>query len=211
MPDNPFIASISASLGRSPGERVPDRPAIIPPKQATPLNEQVDLLISEIAALSGHASRIYRTNISDKLSGLIQKEAINKASLWSNSELEALGIADSLIHLGIELIPSNSDKNALAGCDLGITGADFALAETGTIGLLAGKNKPRAISLLPRVHLVIMHASVLVPDLHPILDAVKRSNYLVLITGPSRTADIELTVTLGVHGPRSLHVWILED
>jgi L-lactate dehydrogenase complex protein LldG len=66
------------------------------------------------------------------------------------------------------------------------------------------------VSLLPRVHLAIVRPSALRADLSQAFAEVKNDGYFVLVTGPSRTADIELTVTIGVHGPKSLHVWTVE-
>ena len=98
----------------------------------------------------------------------------------------------------------------MALCDLGITEADYLLPETGTIVLRSSAEKPRAVSLLPRIHLAIVRPDMLRPDMHQVFAEAKESNYLVFITGPSRTADIELTTTLGVHGPKELFVWMLE-
>ena len=97
----------------------------------------------------------------------------------------------------------------MAKCDLGITEADFLLPETGTIVLHSSAEKPRAVSLLPRVHLAIVRAEMLRADMHQVFAEAKDKNYLVFITGPSRTADIELTTTLGVHGPKNLYVWMV--
>jgi L-lactate dehydrogenase complex protein LldG len=98
----------------------------------------------------------------------------------------------------------------MAMCDLGVTEADFLLPETGTLVLQSSAEKPRAVSLLPRVHLAIVRPEMLRADMHQVFAESKERHYLVFITGPSRTADIELTVTLGVHGPRSLYVWMME-
>ncbi len=125
--------------------------------------------------------------------------------------LRALRVAERLSALGVAVVPPGADKRALAECDLGVTEADFALPETGTLGLLSSAEKPRAVSLLPRVHLAILSSRALRPDLHPVFQEAKAHPYLVFITGPSRTADIELTVTLGVHGPQALYVWMLDD
>src|SRR5512140_3294433 len=97
----------------------------------------------------------------------------------------------------------------MALCDLVVTEADYLLPETGTLVLKSSALKPRAVSLLPRIHLAIVGPEILRADLHQVFAEAKDSNYLVFITGPSRTADIELTVTLGVHGPRNLFVWML--
>ena len=87
--------------------------------------------------------------------------------------------------------------------------ADFILPVTETLVLRSSSEKLRAVSLLPRVHLAIVRPEMLRADMHQVFDEVKASNYLVFMTGPSRTADIELTVTLGVHGPQNLYVWMI--
>ena len=131
--------------------------------------------------------------------------------MWSTERLAELGIADSLRELGVEIIPGTADKHALAQADLGVTEADFALPETGTLGLLSSPEKPRSVSLLPRVHLAIVHPRVLRADLHQVFAEMKSQGYLILITGPSRTSDIELVVTIGVHGPQRLYVWVIAE
>ena len=80
-----------------------------------------------------------------------------------------------------------------AQCDLGITEADYLLSETGTLVFKFVAERPRAVSLLPRVHLAIVRPELLRADMHQVFAEAKDSRYLVFITGPSRTADIELT------------------
>ena len=111
----------------------------------------------------------------------------------------------------MELVSPNADKHEIAHCDLGITEADFLLPETGTLVLKSSHEKPRAMSLLPRLHLAIVRPEMLRADMHQVFAEARDSHYLVFITGPSRTADIELTVTLGVHGPKNLFVWIMKE
>ncbi len=84
-----------------------------------------------------------------------------------------------------------------------------ALPETGTLVLESSEEKPRVVSLLPRVHLALLHPSALRADLHHVFAEFKQKNYLIFVTGPSRTADIELTLTIGVHGPQALYVWVM--
>jgi L-lactate dehydrogenase complex protein LldG len=76
--------------------------------------------------------------------------------------------------------------------------------------LRSSPERARVVSLLPRVHLAILTPAALRADLHQVFAEVKHDPYCVLVTGPSRTSDIELTLTLGVHGPKSLYVWLLE-
>jgi L-lactate dehydrogenase complex protein LldG len=98
----------------------------------------------------------------------------------------------------------------VAECDLGVTGVDAALPETGTLVLRSAPDRPRVVSLLPRVHLAVLRPAALRADLHQAFADVQGDGYSVFVTGPSRTADIELTLTLGVHGPKSLYVWLLD-
>ncbi len=159
--------------------------------------------------LSGKAERLEQANIHSALQSLIAEQNIRKVAVWNTPRLNQLQITNSLSSLGVELISPNSDKHTIAQCDLGITEADYLLPETGTLVLLSSAEKPRAVSLAPRVHLAIVNPSMLRADMPQVFAEAKDSNYLVFITGPSRTADIELTVTLGVHGPKNLYVWML--
>jgi L-lactate dehydrogenase complex protein LldG len=97
--------------------------------------------------------------------------------------------------------------------DLGLTGVDAAIAETGTLVLRSGPGRPRSTSLLPPCHVALMDRSALVESLRELgvlleawrVDPSGRGTMINLITGPSRTADIELTLTRGVHGPKEVH------
>ena len=96
---------------------------------------------------------------------------------------------------------------------VGVTGALMGIADTGSLVLVGGPGSPLTASLLPEVHVAILKASTLVPSLP---DALKRPEVLkaaagVIISGPSRTADIEMTLTIGVHGPGELIVFLIDD
>ena len=96
----------------------------------------------------------------------------------------------------------------------GITGALAGIAETGTLVLPAGgDHQPLSASLLPAIHIAVLPASRLLTSLEQVmrLPQVASAPATVLITGPSRTADIEMTLTIGVHGPKELHVFLVDD
>jgi len=206
---NSVLKSIRRNLGREDGSQLPPRPPILSPRQVGSIETELDLLVDEINKLAGNAKRISSEAIGECLVDLIQTLEIKKALLWETDWLAELKLAGVLQSMEVEIInPNQADKVALAQCDLGITEVDFALPETGTIGLLSSPEKSRVVSLLPRVHLALVHPGALRPDLHQVFAQAKQKNYLILITGPSRTADIELTVTLGVHGPKFLYVWV---
>ncbi len=104
-------------------------------------------------------------------------------------------------------------REAAAGADLGITSAALAVAATGSLLLVPGPNAPRVASLLPAAHLAILPVDRVVPGLEEaltaVVEAIHTSSAPVLVTGPSRTSDIEMTTVYGVHGPRSLHVLLV--
>lgn len=205
---SPVIEAVRRALGRTAGAEVAASPAVLPPRQAGSIEMEIDLLIKEINALSGSAQRVLENDLDRVLKGLLQTQEVKRATLWQTAGLAALGLEGRLRESGVEIVSPHADKYTLAACDLGVTEVDFALPETGTLGLLSSREKPRAVSLLPRVHLAILQPAALRADLHEVFAEAKDQGYLILITGPSRTADIELTVTLGVHGPQSLHVWV---
>jgi L-lactate dehydrogenase complex protein LldG len=106
-------------------------------------------------------------------------------------------------------------RRRIADAEIGLTGADLAVAETGSLVLIAGAGRPRSTSLLPPCHIAVFGPSALVESLVQVgvvleawhSDAIPtwRGGAINVITGPSRTADIELTLTRGVHGPKELH------
>lgn len=101
----------------------------------------------------------------------------------------------------------------LFSSDLGITSAQWAIAETGTLVLEAESEDHRLISLVPPVHLCLLEASKIRQTLGEILELTKGNlgHALTFITGASRTSDIELTLAIGVHGPGELHVIVLAN
>ncbi len=107
-----------------------------------------------------------------------------------------------------------SSRETAARADVGITGAAYGLADTGSLVMFASDAESRLISLLPPVHVAILRVERLLTNLDELLSRVPdpgaEASSIVLITGPSRTADIEQILVRGVHGPGEVHV-ILAD
>jgi L-lactate dehydrogenase complex protein LldG len=204
---NPIIENIRRSLGRTEQTPLGLRPAIYPARQ--PEATDAERFLDEVRKLSGVAQKLTPDSVSDALKALVAEQNIRKATVWNTPHLNQLQITNYLLSLGVDLVSPTASKHDLALCDLGITTADYLLPETGTLVLRSSAEQSRAVSLLPRIHLAIVRPEMLRPDLHQVFAEAKNSHYLVFITGPSRTADIELTVTLGVHGPKNLFVWML--
>jgi L-lactate utilization protein LutC len=102
-----------------------------------------------------------------------------------------------------------------ATADVGITSADYALAETGTLVMLSSPQEARMISLLPPAHIAVFSRSRLLANLDELLSVLpnpaEQTSSMVLITGPSRTADIEQILVRGVHGPGEICAVIVGD
>jgi L-lactate dehydrogenase complex protein LldG len=208
-----ILSKVRCALGRQTGTPAPLPPASarLPAREAGEPEDEMNQLFAEIGKLGGTARRLPSSRtIPAALRELVEAEAVRKAMVWETPELRGLGIADSLRGLGVEVVPPQADPKQLAECDLGVTGVDAALPETGTLLLRSSPSQPRLVSLLPRVHLALLSGAALRPDLSQAFAEVKTEGYVVCITGPSRTADIELTVTVGVHGPKSLYVWAVD-
>jgi L-lactate utilization protein LutC len=104
-------------------------------------------------------------------------------------------------------------RDLCATCDFGITSADYALADTGTLVMLASPREARLISLLPPAHIAVIPRERILTGLDELFSIIPRpadqTSSMVLITGPSRTADIEQILVRGVHGPGQITVVIV--
>lgn len=113
----------------------------------------------------------------------------------------------------------DAQRAVMAQADMVVSGADYAIADTGTLVMVAGGHNPRAATLLPPLHVAVLDPSSLLPGMADFASHFKaehlRSGHLdvsgvTFISGPSRTADIEQTLSVGVHGPGEVHVILLD-
>jgi len=111
-------------------------------------------------------------------------------------------------------------RELLARADLGLSGVDYVIAETGTLVLTSLSGQMRGVSLLPPVHVAVARTSQVIATLadYLLLAQVAGSDLsqhltscVSFVTGPSRTGDIELKLTVGVHGPGELHLVLLDE
>jgi len=99
--------------------------------------------------------------------------------------------------------------------EVGLTAAFAGIAETGTLMMKSGPAHPTTLNFLPDTHLVVLHASQIVGSYEDAWDRLRAGEAMPrtvnFITGPSRTGDIEQTIFLGAHGPRRMHIVMVED
>ena len=149
-------------------------------------------------------------------------------ALWKHPLIEEMNIGEILRKRNIGIIYSNrpdtgkTERDRLikesAGSFIGITSADYCIAETGTLVLKTAPGNERIVSLLPSIHVAVIKLEQVIADfkeLYTLLDKdLKDSpegieNGMTFITGPSKTADIEATMVHGAHGPREVHIYVV--
>src|ERR1035437_525126 len=137
-------------------------------------------------------------------------DEIRPARIAVSDAPAVLSMADSLSTSAEVLVKATAKE--LFSCEVGITCAQWSIAETGTLVLDSAKEFNRLTSLVPERHICILEADKIRGTMSEILSIVgeRLSPTVTFITGPSRTSDIELTLAIGVHGPAELYVIVVE-
>jgi L-lactate dehydrogenase complex protein LldG len=145
---------------------------------------------------------------------------------WNLKMLDIAGMLDTLHKHHIELVVPHdlhdgTCRAEASSISIGITGVEAAMASTATVALSNGPGMNRVASLLPLHHILLIPQDRIYPNVEAWFGDLKKENkieqilcensQLSLVTGPSKSADIELTLTLGVHGPRTVHAIIYKN
>lgn len=202
-----ILQRVRSALGHAADYTPPAPPPVRLRIPEVTLETRIASMTERLQALAGRVVRVG----SPKTAGAWVAEALgNRTAIVSN--------APYLEECGIPRIPGVrsgiTDREQLrqlcAAADVGITSADYALSDTGTLVMLSSAEEARVISLLPPSHIAVLPCSRLLTGLDELFSllpepASARSS-MVLITGPSRTADIEQILVRGVHGPGNITV-----
>ena len=176
----------------------------VPADPETPKSDLATRFIEEVEALGGYVTVTTALELSNHLLSFLHSRGIERVQVWDDvpgvdqAELTAAGLR----------VQCEADPAIRAG----ITGALAAVAETGTLVIPSGPGRPLTASLLPEIHLAVLHKSDIHENLEKVLNLCKVEAFdaVALVSGPSRTADIEMTLTIGVHGPGELHVFVVD-
>jgi L-lactate utilization protein LutC len=145
-----------------------------------------------------------------KIVELVKASAARRVVLDRGELLDSLGLAATLRAVGVELSAGDANREALFQADVGITGVDYLIAETGSIALFTRPEQSRSVSLLPPVHIAVAQRCQLLPDLFDLFNVQMDSQGIPacvsLITG-----HIELKLVTGVHGPGEVHVVLIDQ
>ncbi len=240
VPKEEFLAGVRRALGRAdvPPEQVYPRLTDTVPEleeQAAEIRrrlaENLPALLDQLADMAAKGGwNVHRAAGTEEAVG--QVESIVQASGATNVVRSAQDVFDqvpvdaALTALGAKVTtvvrddenPRETLREEIRQSGVGITGADYTLAETGTLVVLPRKGLSRLVSLVPPVHIALVRAEDLLEKLDDLFllrrleyhsQGGEMGSYLNFITGPSRTADIEMTIVEGVHGPKEVHMVIL--
>ena len=216
-----FLAEVRRALVA--GGNSETRSALAPatPHEESPAREALaDQFVHEARAADAEVTRVAslsdaRVAVRELLSRLGAKRIV-QGDTDGLRALEAGGDGLEICTVGPDE-SSQADLRALiAAAEVGLTEADYGVAESGTLALLHRPGQGRALSLLPPVHVAIVQAADLLPDLAALFlrlasDPRHPASALTFITGPSRTGDIEFVLTKGVHGPAEVHIVLVEE
>lgn len=220
-----FMDGIAAKLGRDRVRTAPEHPFRGAPdfwkEFEWPLEERITQFTSNFEAAGGH---VVRLNHREEVSRFIRDKAMEMSAATILRQQE-----DALDHLGLEqslpeaLVLSWNDaadtdwRAVAARADFGIVMADYAAAYTGSITVKSAPHKGRSVSLLPTVLMAIIPIERMVTRLGEILvqfDQAGREQLpagIHFISGPSRSADIENDLTIGVHGPGIVYAVLVDS
>jgi len=209
-----ILNKVRTALGRSAGEG-PEQGMVAPPPvrlrvEATDAEARVESMLRAVEALAGKTKRAATAEDARAYVGALLD---GKTAVASNAPfLRECGIAD-LPGVQSGFTDAAALRVLCASADVGITSADYALADTGTLVMLASPAEARLISLLPPVHIAVVPKARVLSGLDELLTVLpypaEQTSSMVLITGPSRTADIEQILVRGVHGPGEIHVVVV--
>jgi len=197
---NPGGLAIDPEPGKNAEPTLP-QPAVNP-SPATSLRER---FAAELTALGGTFTPCPPGEAGKQILVFLQQRGIGAIQAWEEECLPD-GLLAELRLAGVR-VQSQPDPNLRAG----LTGARAAIAESGTLVLPGGPGQPQTASLLPEIHLAVLRESDIYENLLQVftLQEVRESSLAALVSGPSRTADIEMTLSIGVHGPSEVHVFCI--
>ncbi|MBI3680235.1 MAG: LUD domain-containing protein [Acidobacteria bacterium] len=206
-----ILGRVRQALGREPGQTPAPAPEARIRVSSIGLDARLDLFQTRLEALGGKVHRaVTLIEARDQVARLIG----DSAAVASNAGLLRRAGITALPGVGSGFLEEPALREACTTASFGVTSADYGLAEMGSLVTFAS-SEARLISLLPPAHIAVLAKATLLTGLdelyerHPL--PAEGSSSMVLITGPSRSADIEMILVRGVHGPGVVHVIVVEE
>lgn len=233
MDQGQVLADIRRALGRTVTERPAPLAPFVEPRAADDMEGMVARFSAELNAVVGNVYRL----VSDKvefvdelatgIAEICQSAGVSKVALSGSALFAELDLANHLTALGLSVfVAPATDASGheelvaqLAQCGAGVTTVAYAIAETGTIVLTSDERNALLVSLLPTIHIALLRPAQISTSLAEVISKLnvervgegQSCRSASFITGPSRTSDVELTLSIGVHGPKELHVIVMAE
>lgn len=188
------------------------------PEPASPTVSPVSLaaqFAAELAALGGSLYTCEVESLAEGILAILRERQISSVVTWQAPHLPA-GLLEALEEAGIEIAYTFDPAEELKGGSrrqAGLTGAPAGIADSGSLVLPGGVGRPQTASLVTEIHIAVLQVGDIyanLPQVFTNLREVREAASIVLVSGPSRTADIEMTLTIGVHGPKEIHVFLIK-
>jgi len=210
------MTKVRAALGRT----APLKTAPVPPELADNVirltaatANLAELFAARAIACKMGVETVDPVSLPGRVVEFLQSRNVRRVALPKSDLLERLGIGSALTAAGLEVMNwPQMTLDALYDVDGAVTDVFKAVAETGSLVLRSSPTHGRALSLVPMVHVAIVEQANFLADLvdlFSLLTAEKNSTGITIITGPSKTADIEMNLVTGVHGPGVVQVFIV--
>lgn len=211
------LLKVRRSLGRSePLSRPPTPPSLPEPLVRLVLS---DIGLPQLFAKKAQENKIYVTpvrveELAEKLTEFLRGKGVSSIAMPKTAFLERIGIIAALKAAGFTVRTwDEMTVDDVYDVDVGITDVWRAVAETGSLVVRASAEHGRSLSLIPPLHVAIVEPKNCVADLIDLFETVKASgdaSSFTIISGPSKTSDIEMNLVVGVHGPEKVQVFLLE-
>jgi L-lactate dehydrogenase complex protein LldG len=224
LDQNNVLDDVRRALGRSATLSPEPLGRFIEPTIKADVPELITRFTLEARAVRAQVYRATdKLQLVDKITEICAQNKGQEIALSGAELLAEKDLATAFAARGFSTyVPGETDHEKLvarlANCGVGVTAADYAIAETGTIVLSSDEPNALLVSLLPAVHIAVLRSSQILGTLDEVISKLSQERIggvdpirsVTLITGPSRTSDVELVLSIGVHGPKELHVIVLE-
>jgi L-lactate dehydrogenase complex protein LldF len=177
------------------------------------VNQGIEDFCTELESLGGDFISCALEEVAEKILEILRIRGVDQLLVWEAPYLPA-DLLEQLSEAGIHLIHPTKESYKTSGLvRAGLTGTAAGIADTGSLLLLGGPGRPLTASLLPEIHIAILWEKDIFENFNQVLQQVDimHAPAAILVTGPSRTADIEMTLTIGVHGPGEMHVICIKN
>lgn len=186
------------------------------PREEPGMEDAPARFLRELEALGGHGGRVAGLGEArEYVLALVRERGASLLVRWDEELLEELGVDAPLAKAGVEVavwrgLPDF--RKVLDRAQVGLTTAEYAVAETGSVAIAGGPGRGRSVTLLPPTHVAVLPVGRLVRTVSEVIGLYAEGELpanVCLHSGPSRSGDIEQSLAIGVHGPGDVHVLLV--